>query len=98
MEAGMSDPRCGVVVEPGIFERWFLPAEPSGGGLAVSDGVDRSADPLESSEPHLVAHRIGEALGGPAAVDLVAVVVDPGVEVTESKRTVTAQDRSRRGP
>ena len=37
-------------------------------------------------------HGVGEALGGPRAVDLVPVVVDPGVQRPQGERAVLAQD------
>lgn len=59
-------------------------------------GVDGVAGPLDASHPtaeHLVAHGVGERLRGIGAVDLVAVVVDPDVEVAEVLGPVPPQDR-----
>ncbi|MBX3285734.1 MAG: hypothetical protein KF703_10360 [Actinobacteria bacterium] len=81
-----------VEVEPRVDERRLLPAEPGGGGVVVGDGVDGPFDPPEAAEGDLVAHGVGEALGGPRAVDLVPVVVDPGVQRPQGERAVLAQD------
>jgi hypothetical protein len=86
-----------VQVEPGIDQRGLLASEPAGGGVVVGDGVDGALHALQAAESDLVAQGIGEALGGPRAVDDVAVVMDPGVECAQRERTLLAQDRPGEG-
>ena len=72
-------------------------AEPPGGGVVVGDGVHGSFDSLETTEVGFVGHGVGEAFGGPGRVDLVAVVVEPGVEIAQGERAVLAEDRAAGG-
>lgn len=62
-----------------------------GAGCAAG-GVDAAAHPDGTAGLHLVAHRVGQCLDAVVAGDLVAVVVEPGVQVREAQRAVALED------
>lgn len=65
---------------------------PAAAGSVGIDLVHASSDPADPASGHLVAHRIGERLGGRAAVDLVPVVVQQGVQRPQREAAVLAKD------
>lgn len=65
-------------------------------GIGV-DAVAGSAHPADASLPNLVAECVGEGLDRVCALDLVAVVVEPDVEISEALLPVAAEDRSAGG-
>lgn len=67
----------------------FAPAAARGVGV---DLVHASSDPADPASGHLVAHRIGERLGGRAAVDLVPVVVQQGVQGPQREAAMLSKD------
>ena len=95
LEAGVATPSGLVGVEPWVDEARLRAVEirsPSG-----FDGVDAPADPHGSARLDLVAHGVGQDLGGVDAVDHVAVLVEAGVELRQGEGAVAAQDSQRCG-
>lgn len=62
------------------------------------DGIDPAFDPDHPFPPDLIAHGVGQRLARVGAWDLVAVVVDPGVEQGKREGAVPAQDRPAQRP
>lgn len=64
----------------------------------VLDGVGRSSDPRHPATEHLVPHGVSKGLDGIRALDLIAVVVEPDVQVAQAVSAVSAEDGATRRP
>lgn len=96
--AGRAGPRLGVEVQHRVTEAGFRVGPPPAHRRVGVDLVDAALHPADAAPGQLVAHGVGQRLGGRLAVHGVAVVVEQGVERPELQPAVDAQDRPARRP
>lgn len=94
--AGGTGPGLWLLVPQRVDQVGFLVGAPPAPWRVGVDLVHTSDDPPYPSALDLVAHGVGEGLGGRPAVDAVAVVVEEGVERPQRQPPVHAEDGSAR--
>jgi hypothetical protein len=80
-------------VKPRVDERRLVVRGPGVPPAEVAEHVDAPAHPFGAARPGLVAEGVGQGLGGVRGGDLVAVVVEEGVQHAQAGGAVAPQDR-----